>query len=409
MTILTVNVSVNGVTRTAAVEQTSDAVEQAYETLVASIADFASTTKAEFLLMSPAQLAAHVTTQYKNFRDLLDLAATGLPSGGQQWYVTTEMAAGIDDLVRSLRAAGWNPSGPIGAPNETIETLKRWTDLYNFGLKDIVTGAQKAVDFNYNIQDLVQSEYISTGNHIIFNALSDLETQIEVNHDTLESLTSLQDILNQVTSALTNDQEFKDKLDAFTKAWATIPASPAPPAPGSNSGNAGNYDTAYIDATKDLFGKAIEIAAPSMTSTTLSDFIDVYNNLTQKITTLTNTIGNAPGSLTAALQQIKDDIDGSAVPAFTVGDTSPEARKAKFAAWIIDNMGVTEVGKAAVAGNFQRNVTKAITQSENLNDTQKTRLQSQLFVFQEFYQSASAILTALNTSITTMAQNISQG
>jgi hypothetical protein len=413
MTILTTFFSVDGVSRRVAVENTSEELAQAYDSLVNQIAGLAAKTSSDFDTatagMTQAQMDAYAQAQFANFRALLGLASNGLVVGGKQYYLTQEMAAGVDDLVRSAKAAGWDPTSASGNATETVAVLRRWSDLYNFGLNNIVAGAQKATDLNLNIQDLVESEYVSTGNHIIFNALSDLESQLDANQKALESLTSLQDIMNMVTSALNNNTAFQNQLDAFVSAWGTIPASPSPPFTGGS--DAGAYDTAYTNATQDLFGKAIGVVAPDGTqnSQVLSDFKSAYQGLVDQIANLKASIGDDPGSLTAALEQIKSDIDSAAVPAYAVTDMTDEAISKKFAAWIIDNMGVTEVGKAAVAGNFQRNLTKAITQSENLNDTQKTRLQSQLFVFQEFYQSASSILTALNTAITTMAQNISQG
>lgn len=404
MSILTTNVSVNGVSTLAAVEDTHAQVAQTYDALVSQIASIAAYTSADYNNLSPAQQTALVQNQFSNFRALLSLGISGMDVGGTHYRVTTEMANSIDDLVRSLRAAGWDPSFPPGSVTESLSTLQRWSDLYNFGLKDIVTNAQKAADTNLNIQDLVLSEYISTGNTIVFNALTDLENQLEANKSALTSLTGLQNLMNDVTSALTNNDDFQNALTNFVNTWGTIPANPSPFPGGTN--DAGAYDTAYTQATQDLFGKAIGVIAPSAgpnaTSANVTAFTNAYNSLVQQIASLTDSIGDGPGTLTAALIQVKNDIDNA------TGNTA-DTLQVKFAAWIVDNMGVTEVGKAATAGNFQRNLTQAITQSENLNDTQKTRLQSQLFVFQEFYQSASAIMTALNTAITAMAQNISQG
>lgn len=61
---------------------------------------------------------------------------------------------------------------------------------------------------------------------------------------------------------------------------------------------------------------------------------------------------------------------------------------------------------AAIVGNVQQNITFAITAAQSLNDTQKEKVQQFLFVFEEYYKSASAILSAITQMIEKMAQGI---
>jgi len=58
------------------------------------------------------------------------------------------------------------------------------------------------------------------------------------------------------------------------------------------------------------------------------------------------------------------------------------------------------------SGNFQRNLTGAITAAQNLNDTQKEDLRRFMYLFEQFYKSASAILQAIDRMVNKMAQNI---
>jgi hypothetical protein len=56
----------------------------------------------------------------------------------------------------------------------------------------------------------------------------------------------------------------------------------------------------------------------------------------------------------------------------------------------------------------QGSITTAITAGENLNDTQKEKVRRFMFVFEEYYKSASAILTKITQIIQRMAQGINR-
>jgi len=72
-------------------------------------------------------------------------------------------------------------------------------------------------------------------------------------------------------------------------------------------------------------------------------------------------------------------------------------------AWIEDNYPNQDVTDA---GLFQKTLTEAITAAQNLNDTQKEDLRRFMYLFEQFYKSASAMLQAIDRMINKMAQNI---
>lgn len=57
-------------------------------------------------------------------------------------------------------------------------------------------------------------------------------------------------------------------------------------------------------------------------------------------------------------------------------------------------------------GSFQQNLSSAVTASQSFNDTQQAQLQSIMFVFEEFYKSASSLLSDLNTLLLKIADNM---
>jgi len=71
--------------------------------------------------------------------------------------------------------------------------------------------------------------------------------------------------------------------------------------------------------------------------------------------------------------------------------------------WIYDGYSVSD---QIDSGVYQRNLTQAITSAQNLNDTQKEDLRRFMYLFEQFYKSASAVLQAIDRMVNKMAQNI---
>lgn len=122
-----------------------------------------------------------------------------------------------------------------------------------------------------------------------------------------------------------------------------------------------------------------------------------------------STVGNVVTSLGEFYNTLLND-PAQATRLTTLGITSQVdfANAFKTAVWLVDNMDQHSGDAAANSGQFQRNITTAITSATNINDEQKDELKQILFVFEEFYKSASAILQKMNDIMTKMAANISR-
>lgn len=92
----------------------------------------------------------------------------------------------------------------------------------------------------------------------------------------------------------------------------------------------------------------------------------------------------------------------------TVSTTPIALAEVGVRAWIMDNYYSFSSPSAANAGKLQQNLTNAITAAQATNDTQKEEVRNSLLVFEEFYKSASAVLTQLSQLIVKAAQNISR-
>lgn len=340
-------------------------------------------------------------------------------------YITYEMGTSIDQLVRSFEAVGFlSPGG------QTVSNLSSWLNLSQFGLQPIMQALVNAPDANHTLQSLLSLVYVKQGNEILFNNLSQLKAAIQANQDALTTLQAVQALKNSLSA----EQRFQDPALQFNikvlNAFANPPSLSGQPSPQYNDGNPITASTPnvfpfqVVENDVDVNGNAIftiaraqdnggtaavfindyvsnadplfknPIGATVTVDVTAGAVITQYNDLISKLTANITALNIAagvstpvPGSLAAQLTQVKNDMLSSPI-----------------SNWIIDGTGNIS---SATAGVFQNNLTQAITAGENFNDTNKQTLSSQLFLFQEFYQSASAALASINQNITQIANHIS--
>lgn len=97
-----------------------------------------------------------------------------------------------------------------------------------------------------------------------------------------------------------------------------------------------------------------------------------------------------------------------------LGETQNERLKLSLNSLITD-LNTTSAGTVAdwvkdlqgqSYGSFQQNLSSAVTASQSFNDTQQAQLQSIMFVFEEFYKSASSLLSNLNSLLLKIADNM---
>ena len=98
---------------------------------------------------------------------------------------------------------------------------------------------------------------------------------------------------------------------------------------------------------------------------------------------------------------------GQFVSASTIG-VSDKNKADALLYFLLDNNDPSRLIKGNNANDGEAALTFAITAGQGLNDTQKADVQNYLFVFEEFYKSASAILQSITQMIEKMAQNISR-
>jgi hypothetical protein len=121
--------------------------------------------------------------------------------------MTRYMAEPVDQLIRTLRSAGFecrtgtNPE----LVSAMIAVLRDTPEIYDI-LRTVERGvsaaeqalvSEDAFSQSESLQQLLMVDYISRGNELLFNEMSNLKGAIDINQSILSYLNSLQDLMNQ--------------------------------------------------------------------------------------------------------------------------------------------------------------------------------------------------------------------
>jgi hypothetical protein len=124
-------------------------------------------------------------------------------------------------------------------------------------------------------------------------------------------------------------------------------------------------------------------------------------------------ITSATTTFSASLERIKTNLDGliSKAKAIPGGGASPLVTQLQVIRDDFDNVTtvsewVKDYDTIGNEGNYQRHMNDAITASQAFNDTERENLRRVMFVYEEFYKSATAMLDKLNTIIEKMGSAI---
>jgi hypothetical protein len=152
--------------------------------------------------------------------------------------------------------------------------------------------------------------------------------------------------------------------------------------------------------------------------------ITVFNNLIAikrslqtfipRLSEITDVAGQQdPNSLLNRVKKLVDDFNAAFVSGTTLAEnltgTGTMAQGQALAQFLLDNQNTRYSDVAGrTPGDSQQNLTFAMTSAQGLNDRQKEEVRRFLFVFEEFYKSAAAMLQRITQILEKMAQNISR-
>jgi len=164
----------------------------------------------------------------------------------------------------------------------------------------------------------------------------------------------------------------------------------------------------YNDTTN-LFSTSYNLSGMITARNKLLDEAAAISGAIHYLSTHTPPLANGaedPNSLLGTLRVVLKDMRGAMVTANKTAITSTMSMTSSFNGfynWLIDGYDAKDVSKQ---GTYQTDITTAITAGESLNDQQKQSVTNYLYLFQQYYQSAANILSALTQIIEKMAQSI---
>lgn len=330
------------------------------------------------------------------------------------------MAQGLDKLIRALRAAGWDPiQDPTGTnaagaiANVTGPTTSSIYGLANV-LKQAVSAASQAhlvgsaaITDSMSIQQVLMVDYVSRGNELLFNEMQMLKDAIDLNQSALSYLNSLQDLMNQkdpqkfimqlqnLNNVNTDPTNPQAKFTDFEKATYDQSLQTISKIQSQNSAGLAAFfginQGGTISAGAQLAPGAFDDLQNASKTIANYSVTQITNNLTYLVQQIGAKAANASGGLIQALNKIKSDFQAL---------TSTDAANA-LKNWIQDT-------QAGDAGSFQRNLSNGIVSSQSFNDTQRENLREVMFVFEEFYKSATGLLSRLTQLLEKMADGIAR-
>jgi hypothetical protein len=325
-------------------------------------------------------------------------------------FLTYEMANNVDLLIKSLQTAEINIPTTGAASGVTLDAIKRWKDLSGFGLQDIMNATSNAVANAKSLQSVVQLEYVKQGNEIISSQLENLQDAVEINQSVIQTLTDLQNLHNKLGVGTSNTTGIVGK--SFTPQLTSLIGGNPNNLPDAN----GDWRKSYTGYTSNLFGDPIvpvvdidpntdgiqPLGNDSASNDIRNQFIQIKNEISAEIAKL-KAAGQkeGDGGLIDKLTAILNDMNRTPTAA-EVTKAGGSELDAQITFWMLDGQGDP---KNTDTGNIQRRLSDGFNAANTVNDTNKEDLRRYMFLFEEFYKSASTILQALNNVVTSFAKN----
>lgn len=338
----------------------------------------------------------------------VDWANPGTTTGAQvTYYLTGQMATNLDQVLKSLKAAGFTVTTP------SIEGLQAWQSMAGAGIAALLQASvemSKAAN-NRSIQSFIELEYVTTANDIIFSNLTTLQSALGLTSSVLAVLQIFQDMHNKIT--VTGPTNLGSTFSIY---WNTVLAQAK-----ASLGSIPFRDMTpqkYADIYKGAASKYFARAIPKTTFTSVAEGAAAANEIlgaASRLNTLLAKVESAnpgqgrsvPNTLAFQINRLITDMtekfrDNGNTP---VGYGSTDQAKIEaISKWVLDGRDAS----ATATGIVQDHITQAITAGQSLNDTQKQNVRQYMFLFEEFYKSASAILSQISQILQKMAQGISR-
>lgn len=307
----------------------------------------------------------------------------------------------------------------------------------------------------HNLGGMVELVYVRVGNEVMAGALSQLQTALSATQSALGALTTLQSLHNQIsvgaTSAISNLFNFGASNQTITYSTSVTTTGAAI----TNTISTGTVTTTAVAGTTVSVTSKTTTVKPSISVETTSvinsanSYVSGYNIIASAYyahpvstfwsvtmpgaTTAVPIVAATSAAMTPQMQaafayftqqiaetkqtisQLITELSAPNItPTLANGQPDPTTLLAKlkivyanlpsgsFAstkAWALDGYTSNSASSLVQQGLLQQQITDAITAGESSNSSQNANIRNYMFVFEQYYQSAASIITALNQAI----------
>lgn len=384
---------------------------------------------------------AEATAIQQAISNLLNLAKNGFvansTAGTSQvtnsvHFLTQQMASNLDLLIRSFQAVGaTNPESSI-----SVIQLAEWKDLATTSpaIQSLMQAILQATAGNRSIQSIIELDYVATGNNLVNEQLTDMNQALTTTQNVVNSLANLQNIKNSLVIPPSQTYHAPTTIPFFTGDPTTISESTLMklyrgglavtvlvPTPTPHLSvtvfvkSASNYFTGPIfpQVTSQILSPTTHLLTPFGISQ-FNNLIAIQRSLLAFVPVLSAaTTGPTATDSASLLGRIKAILHDFSVLFISGGVqaanlTTLTQQSSALQRYLLDCNDPKFAVTGVTPNQGQNNLTFGVTAAQGLNDQQKQLVQQYLYIFQQFYQSASAVLQAVNQMITKMAQNISR-
>lgn len=356
--------------------------------------------------------------------NITTLAKSGVQSSGFTSYLNQDLADNLNSVMGFFQAAGI-PTASGASDDTKIAAVTQWQDLAGFGLENVLTQglliraqALTAQDVYTNtqgqvvrtsvtlspgttLQGMLETEYIASGNQLIASNLSSLQTALSATQNAVNILNVLQNYMNGITLNM--------PAQSFASTF-TLPTG----------GSLDDFKTQYRAAASAYFKQLIPQGV--LSNTAAEDLYAAKIRLNSVLVNLekinpTQNNRNIPNTLANQIYLVLKDISAQFSAVGYTGDinnlylTNPTLFESTFRpavqTWVLDGQQKT-IGASTLQsqiGAIQNHLSIAVSSAQNLNDTQRDNVRSYMYVFQQFYKTASTMLDMLTQAIQKIGQN----
>lgn len=272
----------------------------------------------------------------------------------------------------------------------------------------------------HTLNALVELYYLRVGNEVMASTMLKLEAALNATQSGLNVLRSIQGLHNQITivsagkmselfqfenSQFTVDGTIRgsnvvgtvDSVESYQSMYSRIASIlyGRPIGPSMSITMPGGGEPVIITATSALLliapGFEDQKAAFDYFVSKLQEQAEALDAVIAQLTPITP--ADDPTTLLAQLKTVRADFP----------ETYSFERVRNWALDGYSNQAPSDVNSGAI----QQHITAAITAAQSLNSRQSTNVRNYMFIFQQYYQSAAAVLSQTNQAMMSIARKIS--